>query len=121
MGIFYVVVGAWPVFVFLGLDVIILYVAFRINYRTAKSFEEVIVRRDQLIIRRISAGGRIQEMTFNPFWVKLHIEKDDEDVVTKISITTRGKHADIGGFLNPDDKTTFAKAFGLALAKAKGI
>ena len=119
MGFFYVMVGAWPVFAFLGLDVVLLYIAFRANYRSAKAYEEIIVRQDALIIRRVSARGKIQEITFNPYWVKLHLSRDEDDVVTKISVTARGERASLGQFLNPDDKTTFAKAFGSALFEAK--
>ena len=119
MGFFYVMVGAWPVFVFLGLDVVLLYIAFRANYLSAKAYEEIIVRPDALIIRRVSARERIHEITFNPYWVKLHLSRDEDDIVTKISVTARGERANLGQFLNPDDKTTFAKAFGAALFEAK--
>ena len=119
MGFFYVMVGAWPVFVFLGLDVLLLYIAFRANYRSAKAYEEIIVRQDALIIRRVSARGKIHEIAFNPYWVKLHLSHDEDDVVTEISVTARGEQASLGQFLNPDDKTTFAKAFGAALYEAK--
>lgn len=119
MGFFYVMVGAWPVFIFLGLDVLILYLAFRINYRAARAYEEISVRSDSLVVRRVSARGAIRELRFNPFWVKLALKKDDEDLVTDISISARGETAVIGGFLNPEDKTSFAKAFGAALAEAK--
>jgi len=119
MGIFYMLAGAWPVFGFLGLDVVLLYLAFRVNYHSAKAYEEVIVRRDVLIIRRISARGKIQELSFNPFWAKLHVSRDEEGVVTRISVTARGERSDVGKFLNPEDKTTFAKAFGAALAEAR--
>lgn len=119
MGFFYVMVGAWPVFVFLGLDVLLLYLAFRSNYFAAKAHEEIIVRKDALIIRRVSPHGKVQEICFNPYWVKLHLIRDEDDIVTKISVTARGEKANIGQFLNPDDKTTFAKAFGAALAEAK--
>ena len=119
MGFFYIMIGAWPVFAFLGLDVLLLYAAFRFNYYSGKAFEEIIVRRDALIVRRVSGRGRIQEMSFNPFWTKLDISKDDEGVVTKISIAARGEASDIGKFLNPEDKTTFAKAFGVALVEAR--
>ena len=119
MGFFYFMVGAWPVFVFLGIDVLLLYIAFRANYFAAKAFEEIIVRQDALIIRRVSARGEIREMAFNPYWVKLHLSRDEDDVVTKIAVTARGERANLGQFFNPDDKTTFAKAFGAALAEAK--
>jgi len=119
MGFFYTLAGAWPVFGFLGLDVAVLYLAFQVNYHSAKAYEEVIVRRDALIIRRISARGKVQEISFNPFWAKLHVSRDEEGVVTRISVTARGERSDVGKFLNPDDKTTFAKAFGAALAEAR--
>lgn len=119
MGFFYVMVGAWPVFAFLGLDVVLLYIAFRVNYRSAKAYEEIIVRQDALIIRRVSPRGKSHEITFNPYWVKLHLSRDEDDVVTKISVTAHGEQASLGQFLNPDDKTTFAKAFGAALFEAK--
>lgn len=119
LGFFYVMVGAWPVFGFLGLDVALLYIAFRSNYYSARAFEEVIVRRDVLIFRRVSARGQIQEISFNPFWVKLDITHDEDDTVTKISVKTQNQKTNIGRFLNPEDKTTFAKAFMAALAEAK--
>lgn len=119
MGVFYVMVGAWPVFAFLGLDVVLLYVAFLINYRAGRAFEEISVRRDALIVRRISPRGQIRQMTFNPYWAKLHIKRDDEDVVTDISLTAKGESTHVGTFLNPDDKTTFARAFSVALARAR--
>lgn len=120
MGFFYMMVGAWPVFGFLGLDVLLVYLAFRVNYNAAKSFEEIILRRDQLLIRRISARGQIREIAFNPFWTKLEVRRDEEGVVTAISVKAKGERASIGTFLNPDDKTTFARAFGAALSQAKG-
>ena len=89
MGIFYVIVGAWPVFMFLGLDVLILWAAFQINYRAARAFEEIEVHRDALIIRKVSARGAIRELTFNPFWAKLHVKRDDEDQVTHITVTIK--------------------------------
>ncbi|MEM8800890.1 MAG: DUF2244 domain-containing protein, partial [Pseudomonadota bacterium] len=119
MGVFYTVAGAWPVFAFLGIDVILLFFAFQLNYRSARAFEEIRLFRDELIVRRVSPHGRVQELTFNPFWAKLDLSHDDEEKVTRIAIKTRSEEAVIGGFLNPDDKTSFAKAFGQALAEAK--
>ncbi|HEU4987209.1 MAG TPA: DUF2244 domain-containing protein, partial [Rhizobiaceae bacterium] len=39
-GAFFLSVGAWPVFGFLGLDVLAIYVAFRLNYRAGRVREE---------------------------------------------------------------------------------
>ena len=44
-GMFFFLMGAWPVIGFLGLDVLLVYWAFRANYRAAAAFEEVRSRR----------------------------------------------------------------------------
>ena len=36
VGIGFVAIGAWPVFGFFGLDVALVYLAFRLNYRGAR-------------------------------------------------------------------------------------
>ena len=60
-GVFFMVTGAWPIGLFLGLDFLLLYVAFRVNYRAAKAREEVTVSRTNLSIRKFSPAGRMVE------------------------------------------------------------
>ena len=52
--------GAWPVFGFFGLDVLLVYVAFRLNYRAARAREEVWVSRTALDIRKTAPSGRTE-------------------------------------------------------------
>src|SRR6188474_2008439 len=51
--------GAWPIFGFFGLDVLLVYVAFRLNYRSAKAYEQVTVTPSELTVRKVSHHGRI--------------------------------------------------------------
>jgi len=39
-GVIFVSLGAWPVFGFFGLDVLLVYLAFRANYRSARAYED---------------------------------------------------------------------------------
>ncbi len=120
MGIFYIIIGAWPVLIFLGFDVLFIYLALKINYKSGKVHEEIILRADSLIIRRFSMHGACQEYQLNPFWTKLHIDRDDEQLATKIMVLHKNKDPLLlGHFLNPDDKTSFAQAFQKAFNKAK--
>ena len=57
-GIVFTLAGAWPVFGFFGLDVVIIYLAFRINYRDARLFERVELDRETLTITRVDPWGR---------------------------------------------------------------
>ena len=53
-GIAFLLMGAWPVFGFFGLDVLAVYWAFRINFRRAKASEEITVTPSELRVRRVS-------------------------------------------------------------------
>jgi uncharacterized membrane protein len=111
--------GAWPVFGFLGLDVLAVYVAFRLNYRAARAREEVSISRVALDIRKTAPSGRTQEHHFNPFWAHFSVARHDEIGITGMLVEAQGEHVPIGGFLKPDDRETFATAFSRALATAK--
>ncbi|MCC0039545.1 MAG: DUF2244 domain-containing protein [Brucellaceae bacterium] len=118
-GAVFLSMGAWPVFGFFGLDVLLIYVAFRMNYRAARAREEVSVSRTRLDIRKVAPSGRAEEHRFNPFWTRFRIDRHDEIGITGMAVEGQGRLVAIGGFLNPDDRETFADAFGRALATAK--
>src|SRR5215470_12384369 len=40
-GVTFLLIGAWPVFGFCGLEVVLLYVCFRLNYRGGRCFERI--------------------------------------------------------------------------------
>ena len=111
--------GAWPVIGFGGLDILAIWLAFTLNYRAARSAEEVEVTRGALVIRRIRPSGRVQEVRFNPQWVRLEVEHVEDEGVTRIFVRMRDRRMPVGTFLNPADRESFAHAFGAALAEAR--
>ena len=119
-GVIFLVNGAWPVFGFFGLDVVGVYVAFRLNYRAARAREEVALSRTQLDIRKTDPSGRSEAHRFNPFWTRFSVSRHSEIGITRMAVTAQGRSVAIGSFLNPDDRESFATAFGRALATAKG-
>jgi uncharacterized membrane protein len=118
-GIIMISHGAWPIFGFFGLDVLALYVAFRLNYRAARAHEEVTVSRTALDIRKVAPSGKAETHHFNPFWARFAIARHDEIGITRMAVEAQGQAVPIGSFLNPDDRESFAVAFSRALAKAK--
>src|SRR3712207_3439368 len=77
-GLVFVIAGAWPVTGIFGLDALLIYWAFRINYRSARAYEEVRVTATQLILRKVSARGAVSEWRCNPLWVRLERTEDKE-------------------------------------------
>lgn len=115
-GIFFMVTGAWPIGLFLGLDFIGLYIALKLSYRSGRQREEVTVSRSSVSIRKFSSAGRMVEHRFNPFWARFSIDRHAEFGITAMHVTGEGHRTDVGSFLNPDDRETFASAFRSALA-----
>ncbi|MDQ6436527.1 DUF2244 domain-containing protein [Mesorhizobium sp. LHD-90] len=118
-GAFFLSHGAWPVFGFFGLDVLLVYGAFRLNYRAARAREEVSVSRTALDIKKTAPSGRSEAHRFNPFWTRFSVSRHDEIGITRMMVESREKAVSLGSFLNPDDRESFAAAFSLALARAK--
>ena len=118
-GIAFLLMGAWPVFGFFGLDVLLLYWAFRLNYRHARAYEEVKVTPSALTLRQVSHRGRAREWVLNPLWVRLDKVVHEEFGIERLSLVSRGKELAIASFLGPEEKASFAKALGRALAEAK--
>jgi uncharacterized membrane protein len=118
-GMVFLIAGAWPVFGFFGLDVALLYWAFRLNYRRADAYEEVKVTPSALTVRKVSHRGRCREWVLNPLWVKLDKESHEEYGIERLLLVSRGKHLVIASFLGPDEKVNFALELGNALNEAK--
>src|SRR6202046_368492 len=70
-GVAFLLMGAWPVFGFFGLDVLVIYWAFRVNFRRAQATEEISVTPSELRVRRVNHRGRVVKFVLNPLWVQL--------------------------------------------------
>jgi uncharacterized membrane protein len=118
-GGFFLITGAYPIGFFFGLDFLGLYIALKMSYRSGRAREEVTVSRSNLSIRKFSPAGRLVEHRFNPFWARFNVRRHEEFGIMSMSVTGEGRGTDIGSFLNPDDRESFAKAFRGALATVK--
>jgi uncharacterized membrane protein len=118
-GMLFLVVGAWPVLGFFGLDVLLLYWAFRLNYRHANAYEQVTVTSSLLRVRKVSHLGRVREWALNPLWVRLDKVEIEDFGIDRLFLVSRGKKLTIASFLSPDEKASFAKELGRAIGEAK--
>ena len=118
-GVIFVSIGAWPVFGFFGLDVLLVYWAFRANFRAARAYEEVKVTASELVLRKVSHRGSVREWTLNPVWVRLDRIVHDEFGIERLFLVSHGRRLSIGGFLGPDEKASLARALSAALGEAK--
>lgn len=117
-GVVFVVLGAWPVFGFLGLDVALVYLAFRINFADARAFELVEVTRDRLTLTRVDKRGRRLMETFEAAWVRV-VLNETADGRNHLRLTMRDRESAFGIFLSNDERVALKSALDRALAVAR--
>ena len=117
-GVFFAL-GLWPVLGFMGLDILLVYWAFKTNFWAAKAYEDVEVSRQHVLVRKVSPKGRANDHNFPQFGTRFEVDRHDEIGITQMRLANRSKSVEFGYFLNPHDRETFAEAFQKAMATAK--
>ena len=114
LGVSFMLQGAWPIFGFCGLDMLLFYVMFRLNYRSARMFERVRLLPDELIVERHDAGGATQKWSFQPYWLRIAID-DPPEHHSQLVLSSHGRSLTIGSFLTATERFDLARALRQAL------
>ena len=118
-GIAFYMKGAWPVLGFFGLDILLIYGAFRLNYRAGRLYETVELSDSELKVTRVHPSGQAESWSFNPYWVRLELE-ESESSANRLSLRSHGQVLPFGNFLSDDEKRGFAHALRAALYDLRG-
>ena len=110
----FVLAGAWPVTGFLGLDVLLLYLAFRWNYRQGRRVEFIRLDASGLAVRRVDPQGRAREWRFDANWVRISLEDPYPD--SPLILSSHGQRLAVGAFLSAKERLEVAEALRAALA-----
>ena len=113
------ILGAWPVAGFMGLDVLLVYLAFRASFRSARAYEDIDVTLHELHIAKVTAQGKRRDWHFNPQWVRLERQEHEEFGLQKLSLVSSGRKIGIAAFLGPEEKAEFAGQLQNALGEAR--
>ncbi len=116
----FIIAGAWPVATFFGLDVVALYIAFRINFRDANAFEEVAVSPVKVMLAKVTPKGERAEWRFDTIFTKLERQDDEDYGLMRLDVVSRGQSVNIASQLSPGERESFHDAMSGALMKAKG-
>jgi uncharacterized membrane protein len=116
--LYFVIRGAWPIAPFLGADVALLAWAFRASSIAARSEEHVTLTKAVLRIARRPARGRGDEIRFNPYWVRVHMDEPAEHW-SQLTVRSHGRAVRVGAFLAPELRADFAQSLKSALRLAR--
>jgi uncharacterized membrane protein len=117
-GMVFLMMGAWPVFGFFGLDVALVYFAFRLNYRSGRLHELVDLTPASLTVTRVHPSGKRECFDFNPYWVRVLLAEDRRGR-TDLRLTSHGSELSFGRFLTDDERRDFSHALAGALLEAR--
>ena len=120
VGIGFWMLGAWPVIAFCGLDVAIVYVAFKLNYRSGREYETVDLTPQRLVVTQVAPSGRQRAFEFNPYWARVHLH-EHHDGRTVLQLAHHNQRLTFGRFMNDDERRDFASALRDALARVRGM
>jgi len=98
-GVICLAAGAWPIFGFFGLDVALVYLAFRASYRSARQYERVRLTERSLTVERVSARGHARRWRFEPYWIRVVFTEADE--TNSLALASHGRTLVLGSFLAP--------------------
>ncbi len=118
-GMVFWAMGAWPVTGFFGLDVLLIYVAFKLNYRSGRSYERVSLTQEILQLTRVHPSGRREVFDFNPYWARVRVTTDHPDGRTSMYLAAQGKEVRFGQFLTDEERREFADALTGALIASR--
>lgn len=117
-GMVFLLMGAWPVMGFFGLDVALVYIAFKLNYCAARAYELVELTPSALTLKQVSASGKTKSFEFNPYWVRvLFTERPDGG--NHLKLASHGRELEFGRLLNDEERRDFAQALAGALSAAR--
>jgi uncharacterized membrane protein len=114
LGAAFALAGAWPVTGFLGLDALLLWLAFRICHRRSRRAELIRLDASGLHVRRIAADGRHLDWRFEPYWVRVAMD-DPPRPGSTLTLSAHGRHLQLGQFLGVDERADIARALRRAL------
>ncbi len=115
-GVIFSIIGAWPVFGFMGAELLLLYGALRINQRASRACERLELSDDLFTVKRTDAKGRQFLWQFQPQWLRVDFQMPS-DFVAHLSVNSKGQRLNIAQFLSPAEKSDVADHLKGALSR----
>jgi uncharacterized membrane protein len=120
IGFGFFMVGAWPVAGFCGLEILLVYLAFRLNYRESRRREHLrLARPGGLEIERIAPNGETRAARLEPTWLRVEIDNPPEPD-SQLRLIAHGRAVIVGSFLSAGERAELAEALRAAITRYRG-
>jgi len=105
--------GAWLILPFAGLEMLVLYWAFRIIERHARDYELIEIDGNQVRVERFESGSTSSE-AFSRYWARVVVSRDG----SRLALRSHGRELEIGRVLSDAQRLQLARALERRLRNA---
>ena len=110
-GLLFMSIGAWPIAGFLGIDTVLIWGAFKLNYKAAEQYEVLERNGGDLILRRFIQSKEKQMIRFVKSFTRVEMFYDEErEISGPLYLATSDKRYEIANFLGTNEKLSLAAA-----------
>ena len=100
---FSLVFGAWPIVPFAGIEMAVLYLAFRYIDRHAGDYERITIRGDSVEVE-VREGRRVTRQEFNRCWAQVVCEGGG----ARLALRSHGREIELGRHVNDGQRADMA-------------
>ena len=124
IGLGFFLAGAWPVIGFLGLELLIVWSAFKLNYRAARHRETIHTTTEELMVESQTPAGKQAQKSFPIGWLRVSLSPAESPVMSsrdqqKIILSSHGEQTEIGKYLHPAEKAGLSRELDAMIDRAR--
>lgn len=124
IGLGFFLAGAWPVIGFLGLELLVVWGAFKLNYRAARHCETIHTTTEELMVESQTPAGKRAQKSFPIGWLRVSVSPSESPAIKsrdqqKIVLSSHGEQAEIGKHLHPAEKAGLSRELGAMIDRAR--
>jgi uncharacterized membrane protein len=115
-GLVFLIIGAWPIFGFLGGEWALFWFLFRRHHRGDHRAERIRLYADHLLFERLDGRGRGFTERLQPYWLNVILERAEEPD-NALFLRSHGRQIEVGAFLSPQERRDLAEELRIVLAR----
>ena len=114
----FLLVGAWPVVGFLGVEILALWMVFQWSFRAQTARTYVRVTADEVDVRKVDGWGRERRASMASHFARVEFDRTATGPNALRLATSRSSYP-LGEFLTPRERETFARRLMQAISDAR--
>jgi len=107
IGMYFSFRGAWPVAGFLGLELVLIYLAFKISFISSRASEHITLDEKIFKICYHERNKVVKTINLEPTWLKVQL--NNNLIPGRLALTSHGKQNIIGKYLSTEERTIVAE------------